>query len=50
MGKDDKAKKGKITFRPGKNGLVEAVRDGRVIGYVRTNDYQPEEGKQGKGR
>lgn len=27
-----------ITFRPGKGNAVEAVRDGKVIGYVYTND------------
>ena len=29
---------GKITFRPG-DGRMEAVCDGKVVGYVYTNDY-----------
>ena len=41
MGKDD------ITFRPGKNGVVEAVRDGKVIGCVYTNDNVAQGRKQG---
>lgn len=32
--------KGVITFRPGKKGRIEAVRNGRVVGWVMTNDYQ----------
>lgn len=36
MGRE--ADKEEITFRPGE-GRMEAVRDGKVVGYVYTNDY-----------
>lgn len=31
---------GTITFRPGKNGKMEAIQDGKVVGWVMTNDVQ----------
>lgn len=37
---DDAGGKGRIVFRPGKNGVIDAVRDGKVIGHVRTHDGQ----------
>ncbi len=41
--------KGTITFRPGKNGKIDAVRDGKVIGWVMTNDYQPQNADEDEG-
>lgn len=39
---DNKEKEeGKITFRPGKDGLIEAVKDGQVVGYVMADNFGP---------
>ncbi len=35
---NEKTQKGGITFRPGKDGSIEAVKDGKVIGHIWTND------------
>ena len=50
----DKIEKEKITFRPRKDGKIEAIRDGKVVGYVMTNDYviedkEKEEDRTGTG-
>lgn len=36
----DEEDRGTITFRSGKNGKIDAIREGRVIGHVYTDDYQ----------
>lgn len=48
MGKDKEKEEGKITFRPGQNGMIEAVKDGKVVGYVQEGGFTHPGEKRGK--